>query len=280
MDGANETPGHDEGRPANACFRCETDYGSVVLPQIAGLPVCDACARFLRNRPFPAWIKGSFAALILLAVLAFLYNQRFFVAHVEMLRGVRELQNENLERAVSLFNAAAEQVPEEPEIGAVARYFNAALLVNQERSAEAIPLLKEALAIKPDESAYTLALLQAEAGLAYEQKDYDRFLIAEQTLAERQPDDPIAALGIASAHACKYAATGEEAPRALAERQIEAASKMKGADGPAFAEYLDRIRYRLDTREIISRGEYLRRFPNGRSPGGSGPSGPGPDGGG
>lgn len=63
-------------------------------------------------------------------------------------------------------------------------------------------------------------------------------------------------------------------------RQIEAASKMKGADGPAFAEYLDRIRYRLDTREIISRGEYQRRFPNGRSPKGSGPSEPGPDGGG
>jgi len=120
----------------------------VALPRIAGLPVCDACARLIRNRPFPAWIKGSFAALILLAVLAFLYNQRFFAAHVEMLRGVRELRNENLEGAVALFDAAAERVPEEPEIRAGARYFHAVLLVNQERSAEAIPLLKEALAIK------------------------------------------------------------------------------------------------------------------------------------
>jgi len=128
------------------------------------------------------------------------------------------------------------------------------------------PQEQEALAIKPNDPEYTMALLQAESGLAYEQRDYDRFLEAEETLAKRQPDDPIAALGVASAHACKYAVTGDATPRTLAERQIEAASKMKGADGPAFAEYLDRIRYRLETREIISRNEYRRRFPNGRSP--------------
>ena len=280
MDDANEAPRHDEGRSANACFRCGTNYGSVALPRIAGLPVCDGCARFLRNRPFPGWIKGAFAALILLAVLAFLYNQRFFLAHIEMLRGLHELKSGNLERTVALFNAAAQRVPEEPELRAIARYFQAVLLVNQERSSEAIPLLKEALAIRPDNPEYVQALLQAEAGQAYEQKDYDRFLEVEQTLAKRQPDDPITALGVASAYACKYAATGEEIPKTLAERQIEIASKMKDADGPAFAEYLDRIRYRLETREIISRDEYLRRFPNGRSPKGPTPDGHGARGGG
>jgi tetratricopeptide (TPR) repeat protein len=229
---------------------------------MAGLPVCDACANYFRNRPFPGWIKVAFTALILLAVLAFIYNQRFFFAHVGMMRGLHELKNGNLERAVTLLNASSERVPEE-----------AALLVNQERSGEAIPLLKEAVAIRPDDPAYALALLEAEAGFAYEQKDYDRFLEVAQTLARRQPDNPIAALGVASAHACKYAVTGDEAPKTLAERQIEAASKMKGADQPAFAEYLDRIRYRLETREIISRGEYLRRFPNGRRPKGAGGGG-------
>jgi hypothetical protein len=106
--------------------------------------------------------------------------------------------------------------------------------------------------------------MQAEAGQAYDEKDYDRFLEAERTLAKRQPDEPMAALGIASAYACKYAATGDGESKDLAERQIETALKMKGAEGTAFEEYLDRIRYRLETREIISRGEYVRRFPNGR----------------
>lgn len=270
VDNVDEAPQNDEGRPANACFRCGTAYGSVALPRIAGLPVCDACARSLRNRQFPGWIKGAFAALILLAVLAFLYNQRFFIAHIGMLRGLHELKNGNLEGTVALFNAAAQRVPDEPELRALARYFQAVLLVNQEQSAEAIPLLKEALAIKPDDPAYALALHQAEAGMAYEQKDYDRFLEAQQRLAKQQPDDPIAALGVASAHACKYAVSGEEATKTLAEQQIEIASKMKGADGPSFAEYADRIRYRLETRQVISRNEYLRRFPNGRSPAGGG----------
>lgn len=280
MDDANGSPPPAEGRPANACFRCGTDYGSVALPRIAGLPVCDVCARLLRNRPFPDWIKGAFGALIILVVLAFLYNQRFFFAHIEVLRGLHELKSGNLEGAVPLFDAAAERVPDEPELRGAARYFQAVLLVNQEHASEAIPLLKEALAIEPGNPAYTLALLEAEASLAYERKDYDRFLEAEQTLAKRQPDDPVAALGVASAHACKYAVAGDKAVRTLAEQQIGIASKMKGADGPQFAEYLDRIRYRLETREIISRSEYRRRFPNGRSPKGPTPDAPSASGGG
>ncbi|HKQ59640.1 MAG TPA: hypothetical protein VJS92_00060 [Candidatus Polarisedimenticolaceae bacterium] len=249
----------------HACFRCGTDYDRVALPQIAGLQVCDTCARFLRNRPFPGWIRGGFAALILIAVLAFVYNQRFFFAHVGVLRGFHELKLGNLERAAAHFHAAEQRVPDEPELRVLDRYFRAILLVNQERSVEAIPLLKEALAIKPDDADSALALLHAEAGLAYEQKDYDQFLERQQALARRLPDDPIAALGVASAHACKYAVSGEEARKALAERQIELASKMKGVEQPAFAEYVGRIRYRLETREIISAREYGQRFPNGRN---------------
>jgi len=270
MEDANGVPQQQEGPPANVCFRCGTDYGSVALPRIAGLPVCDACARILKNRPFPPWIRGGLVAVILLAALAFLYNQRFFFAHLDMLRGLRELRSDNLERAVERFNAAAARVPDDPEVRAFSLYFQAILLVNQERSGEAIPLLKEAQAIKPDDPTFKSALLQAEVGVAYEQKDYDRFLEASQALAQSDPDEPMAALGVASAHACRYAVNGDEAMKALAERQIEIASKMQGAEGPQFAEYVDRIRYRLETREIISRSEFVRRFPNGWKPKGGG----------
>src|SRR5262245_28142727 len=129
MDDANEAHPQNKGPAPNACFRCGTDYGTVALPRIAGLPVCDSCARFLRDRPFPTWIKASLAGLLLLAVLAFFYNQRFFAAHVAMLHGLRELKSGNLERAVTLFNSAAERVPDEPELRAIARYFQAILLV-------------------------------------------------------------------------------------------------------------------------------------------------------
>ena len=53
-------------------------------------------------------------------------------------------------------------------------------------------------------------------------------------------------------------------------RFLEIVSKMQGAEGPQFAEYVDRIRYRLETREIISRSEFVRRFPNGWKPKGGG----------
>ena len=89
-------------------------------------------------------------------------------------------------------------------------------------------------------------------------------------LAKRQPEEPMWALGVASAYACKFAATGDGESKDLAERQIETALKMKGAEGKAFEETVDRIRYRLETREIISRSEYVRRFPNGRGKKGGG----------
>src|SRR5262245_64658768 len=131
MDVANEHPHQDEGPPPNACFRCGTNYGSVALPRIAGLPVCDSCSQILRNRPFPGWIKGSLAGLLLLAILAFVYNERFFFAHVDMQRGFRDLKSGNLERGVERFRAASGRGPGEPPGRALARYVQARVLMSQ-----------------------------------------------------------------------------------------------------------------------------------------------------
>jgi hypothetical protein len=67
---------------------------------------------------------------------------------------------------------------------------------------------------------------------------------------------------LASAWACKHAQTGEPAFRERALECLEEAAKMAQGD-PQFTEYEDRIRHRLDSREIITRDEFQRRFPNG-----------------
>ena len=54
------------------------------LDVIAGLPVCRQCEDFFRNRPFPRWIKLSFAALIILVVFSISWNLRFIQAYREM----------------------------------------------------------------------------------------------------------------------------------------------------------------------------------------------------
>ena len=66
------------------CARCGFDNGSTSLDVIAGLPVCRQCEDFFRNRPFPRWIKLSFAALIILVVFSISWNLRFIQAYREM----------------------------------------------------------------------------------------------------------------------------------------------------------------------------------------------------
>ena len=72
--------------------------------------------------------------------------------------------------------------------------------------------------------------------------------------------------GAASAHAAKYAATGDPDHKQKALEFLDQAAAKQG-NSPDLQEYLQeyqpRIRYRLQTREIIDKKEYDRRFPQG-----------------
>ncbi len=35
------------------CANCKADQGTIELSNLAGVPVCDSCQAFFRNRPFP-----------------------------------------------------------------------------------------------------------------------------------------------------------------------------------------------------------------------------------
>ena len=80
---------------------------------------------------------------------------------------------------------------------------------------------------------------------------------------EKTPDDPAAAGAVASALACKYAVTGDPEFRKQAEQMLDKAqtlAQQSPQSKASFDEYAERIRYRLQTREIIDKEEYDRRF--------------------
>lgn len=107
-----------------------------------------------------------------------------------------------------------------------------------------------------------------DEGDAFVHKDYDRFLAITTKLTQAHPESPAYWGELASALACKYAVTGDTAWRQKAEETLEksrllsqpSAEAMKG-----YEEYAERIRYRLDSREIIDRPEYDRRFRAGKA---------------
>ncbi|HEY1600129.1 MAG TPA: hypothetical protein VGG64_11030, partial [Pirellulales bacterium] len=73
----------------------------------------------------------------------------------------------------------------------------------------------------------------------------------------------MAKASVASALACQYAATGEEGFAREASDTLTEAQSVAGTDTAEFANYEDRIRFRLATRQIVNSAEFERRFPKG-----------------
>src|SRR5262249_37828271 len=98
--------------------------------------------------------------------------------------------------------------------------------------------------------------------LAFNRKDYDAFLRLSQAFRDREPDNPMAIGGVASALACKYAVTGDHQYRTQAEQMLEKArvQAQSPEEKAAVEEYAQRIRYRLGARGIIAEQELRHRF--------------------
>jgi hypothetical protein len=130
------------------------------------------------------------------------------------------------------------------------------------RWAEALTLLQEIAAKHPDADVGDL-ITQAEINGAFERHDYDAFLTKAQQSSAKTPDDPIALTTLAAAYAAKYAATGDSGYRTQSLEKLEHAKSLAGGKRADIAEYEQRIRHRLATREILSPSEYKKRFPHG-----------------
>lgn len=145
---------------------------------------------------------------------------------------------------------------------AFAKVTEASKAANAHRSAEALPLIREAQKLYPEWPGWSDQIAGLEASVAYESKNYDRFLALSEEISKRHPQEAILTATVASALACKFAITGDPAFRTRAEEMLERAraQAISPEDKKAFEEYSERIRYRLRAREIIDKPEYDRRY--------------------
>lgn len=130
------------------------------------------------------------------------------------------------------------------------------------QAAQASALMHDAATLYPEAKGLAAMAERAEEGAAFEAKDYDRFLVIANKQWLEYPSSETAG-AVASALACKYAATGEPKYREQSEEMLKVAREKLGAD-PAelkfFQEYAERIRYRLDSRTIITKTQYDQKF--------------------
>ncbi len=245
------------------CSGCGRDNGNFELAQLGGgVPVCADCEQKFRNPVFPPWIRVSFAALLLMAALCSMANWRFLSAHLDLRRGMRRAEAGDARGAAAEFAAASRQVPESDEVAGVSAFYQGLALITDEKPTEALEYLRKVPPAIANNPQFADVVLTAEAGTAFDRKDYDQFLAKSNAMLARHPSDARALAGVSSAHACKWAATGDASSREAALDFLDRARRAAPPDGQ-FRAYEGRILYRIDSRDVISRQEYERRFPRG-----------------
>ncbi|MCL1920722.1 MAG: hypothetical protein FWG50_06545 [Kiritimatiellaeota bacterium] len=242
------------------CQRCGKN-DSVPLSTVAGLHVCPACAAIMNDFPFPRWVKNSAIGLFALVVFSAAWNLRYVRGIYEARSAMAALGQDDLDRAERLAYAAAAHVPEDRFLYALASYFHGIKELRNDNSKEAVTFLQNADEVLPDNFETWLLLRQALIGKAFDDKDYDAFLSLSDEVAKRYPEVAWIHAALASAYACKYAVTGIPEFHREALQALEKARSLPGFKN----EYEQRILHRLETKEIISHEEFLRRFPDGWS---------------
>ena len=243
------------------CVMCGHDGGSRELDQVAGLPICETCAPTILNRPFPGWIKASALVLAALVVLSLSANWRFVQANFELEKVDAAIESGEIHVVAGLYVSAAEHVPEIADLAILGNYWTGIAYLEEDNPREALIHLNKCLKDLPPDFQVAEMISSAESSVAFDNRDYHEFLRLVKIRAEEAPDNMIARLGVASALACLYVDTGNEDYSKQA-RDIVGPISAEEMDSDV-AEYIMRIRHRLETRTILKPTEFYEQYPDG-----------------
>lgn len=243
------------------CLNCGADSGDVPLPQLKQVPTCQPCIDFFRNRPFPGWVKAFFATVVILVIVSLVWNWRFFQGYFEIKAAWAAMAEGQAETAAADMSSAAKHLPEVKELSIMAELFRGIDCLKNNRCEEAETCFAHCTAMPPG---FGVERLRQEAalGAAFDRKNYREFLRLAEEAEKQRPNEAMTIAQVASAHACLYAAHGNASERKAAEAKLAEAKKLNDKSLNS-SDFEERIRHRLETREIIDRDEFLRRFPNG-----------------
>jgi tetratricopeptide (TPR) repeat protein len=136
-------------------------------------------------------------------------------------------------------------------------------LVEHKKEIAAEKFLLETSALWPQAKFIKIKYLWLRGGNEFDRKDFATAAKTYEEAYRLSPDDPMQTMGYASARSLRYALTGEEKYKQEALTAVEKARGMCLSSpvlAEPFEEYRERIMYRLDTREILSKEEYDSRF--------------------
>lgn len=267
--GFAETPGADIERMVDptVCLRCGADNGDIELERVADLPLCPTCAAFMRRRPFPMWVKAAAVGIVAMMGWASVRSVPFFHAYRSIRSASRAFAEGRVAEADRQMSSAVEllspyDLDSSRELKGVAVFYRGARELMEDRPADALVSLRQAKSVLGSAELLNRLLLSAEMGAAFDAGDYDAFLEKTEAMMQSHKNAETL-LAVASALACKFAATGDESFRERSRQMMGEAMHAEGGNEESTREYAQRIKHRLSTRTIINRAEYQRRYPDG-----------------
>lgn len=132
----------------------------------------------------------------------------------------------------------------------------------EHKEEESLNALQKAATQYPEWDVPRQQVKALKVAIAFDHKDYDQFLSLAQETYRTEPKSPNTVAQLASALACKYAVTGDQRFLDESHKYLAEAHGLvtREEDTAEYQEYAERIEHRLQSREIITREEYNKRY--------------------
>ncbi|SDP32820.1 hypothetical protein SAMN05428975_1169 [Mucilaginibacter sp. OK268] len=245
----------------SVCAFCQQDFGDVTLNKLSVYPICDNCKLNLDKSIFPSWVKLFFAGVLVLVVFSIFWNWRFYSAYRNIKHANEAFGKQSFSGAANFMSEASAQVPEISDLAEMAAYFKAVDLLSKDKSAAALVQLEKCKDLSPNFHVKEY-ILQAQIGSGFDNKDYKLFLAASKSFLQLDTTQSQSWAGVSSAYACLYAQNNVDSLKQLSLKYFNKAKTLDDTSVVA-KEYYGLIQYRLDSRQIITRDQFHKKFPNG-----------------
>ena len=246
------------------CSSCSKDFGDQELNKISAYPICKDCEIKIKNKTFPLWVKSFFIAIIVIVLVSFVWNWKFYSAYTEIKESGVYLQNGDYTNAAALMQSASEKVPEVEDLSMLASYYRGIEYLTKDRGADALVEFERCKDRVPADYNIDNLIIQAKIGATFDAKDYDGFLAASLENLALDTTLAMSQASVASAYACLYAERGKEEDKQFSVLYLEKAKQIDSLN-EELKQYYNRIDHRLYSRTILKHEEFLKQFPNGWS---------------
>ncbi len=246
------------------CTNCHYDNGDFDLKKISNFPLCEKCFSLIMNRPFPKWIKISSVALILIVLFGLFYNSKYLFSYLDIRESNKLFQTGKLEESYLKMEEASRKLPHLEYLTGLSNLYEGIYLFYNNKLKEALLLFESYKEYFPDDNDIEYWILNSKSGISFDSKDYQNFYNYQKELFNLNPEDIIYIAGVSSGASCLYIITNDEKYKNEMNEYFELATqKMLPEEKEILSEYIQRIKYRIFSGEIISSEEYYEKYPEG-----------------